>query len=142
MGVSTKSLISLISFALMILIINNVNAANAQYSDLPPPPEKPEKFTSKQQLKEYLVKLHEYYAIIGRPRFGRSFPFISQKQKLSDSNMLPSSHKAELNENFSSELTNEQIPINLIVDLLDHDHNGYTTKEEVFNFISLFIQKL
>ena len=74
MGVSTKSLLSLISFTLMILIINNVNAASAQYSDLPPPPEKPDKFTSKQQLKEYLVKLHEYYAIIGRPRFGRSEP--------------------------------------------------------------------
>jgi hypothetical protein len=59
---------------LTILILLTLEVVNAQYSDLPPPPVKPERFTSKQQLKEYLVKLHEYYAIIGRPRFGRSSP--------------------------------------------------------------------
>ncbi len=40
--------------------------------DLPPPPVKPDHFKTKQDLKDYLVKLHEYYAIIGRPRFGRN----------------------------------------------------------------------
>ena len=62
-----------LSCAMMILSMDMlaVNGVNAQYSDLPPPPQKPDRFTSKQQLKDYLVKLHEYYAIIGRPRFGK-----------------------------------------------------------------------
>jgi hypothetical protein len=62
-----------LSIAIILLSIDilSIKGANAQYSDLPPPPQKPDRFTSKQQLKDYLVKLHEYYAIIGRPRFGR-----------------------------------------------------------------------
>ena len=58
------SAVYLISFAVLISFLCNVNA-EAQYSDLPPPPTKPEKFTSKQQLKEYLVKLHEQSETFG-----------------------------------------------------------------------------
>ncbi len=58
---------------LSIIVMSVLNqVVKCDNSDLPPPPEKPERFTSRQQLKEYLIKLHEYYAIIGRPRFGRS----------------------------------------------------------------------
>ena len=34
------------------------------------PPVKPERFENYKQLKEYLVKCYEYYAIHGRPKFG------------------------------------------------------------------------
>jgi hypothetical protein len=33
---------------------------------------RPRRFRNKQQFKNFLMKLHEYYAIVGRPRFGRS----------------------------------------------------------------------
>lgn len=39
---------------------------------IPTPPIRPLKFRNKQHFKEFLIKLHEYYAIVGRPRFGRS----------------------------------------------------------------------
>ena len=82
-----------LSFAILLLSIDilSTKGVNAQYSDLPPPPQKPERFTSKQQLKDYLVKLHEYYAIIGRPRFGRrSSPSIpnDNNKNLKEEQML------------------------------------------------------
>ncbi|KAL8569798.1 hypothetical protein ACOMHN_006524 [Nucella lapillus] len=36
------------------------------------PPIRPSRFTSPNELKSYLKALNEYYAIVGRPRFGRS----------------------------------------------------------------------
>nr|CAH8845518.1 unnamed protein product [Trichobilharzia regenti] len=35
------------------------------------PPERPAIFESPEALRAYLLKLNEYFAIIGRPRFGR-----------------------------------------------------------------------
>ncbi|CAF1502677.1 unnamed protein product, partial [Didymodactylos carnosus] len=51
------------------------------FSDVPPPPPRPQRFYSRQQLKEYLQKVHEYYSIVGRPRFGRSDSSIRNKMK-------------------------------------------------------------
>ena len=110
------------SFIALFWTLSNVNA-DVQYSDLPPPPTKPDKFTSKQQLKEYLVKLHEYYAIIGRPRFGKrsySLDFQSNEQ-VAD----------------SSELFQEFIPISDIMKILDPNQNGLVSKKELNNFINL-----
>ena len=104
---------------------------SAQYSDLPPPPPKPEKFTSKQQLKEYLIKLHEYYAIIGRPRFGRSYPSAKLIESANDSN--------EVNES-SAEILNNGVPDRLIIELMDENHDGFTSKDEIYSFIKLFRQ--
>lgn len=36
------------------------------------PPERPAEFRSPRELRQYLKALNEYYAIVGRPRFGRS----------------------------------------------------------------------
>lgn len=114
---------SLIAF---VWVVTSVNAY-APYSDLPPPPTKPEKFTSKQQLKEYLVKLHEYYAIIGRPRFGkRSYfqDFLSNEQ-----------------EDNSNELFQELIPISEVIKILDQNQNGLISKQELTKFINFFLKQ-
>ncbi|KAK6182415.1 hypothetical protein SNE40_010115 [Patella caerulea] len=36
------------------------------------PPDRPSEFRSPDELRRYLKALNEYYAIVGRPRFGRS----------------------------------------------------------------------
>ena len=112
-----------VSCLVMISIYNGVSATDTQYSDLPPPPAKPDRFTSKQQLKEYLVKLHEYYAIIGRPRFGRSYLLPEPR--------LNSAEQA-------GELDATAVPTNLIAELIDANGDGYTTKEELYNFLKIF----
>jgi hypothetical protein len=104
----------------------NANAGDSQYSDLPPPPAKPEKFTSKQQLKEYLVKLHEYYAIIGRPRFGRSYQFPAESRS------LPVSSSAEAGD------LDTAVPTNLVAEIIDQNGDGLTTKEELSGFLRIF----
>ncbi|XP_059167437.1 pro-neuropeptide Y-like isoform X2 [Physella acuta] len=35
------------------------------------PPERPEEFKNPAELRRYLKALNEYYAIVGRPRFGK-----------------------------------------------------------------------
>ena len=115
--------IYIFSFIAFVWVVTSVNA-DVQYSDLPPPPTKPEKFTSKQQLKEYLVKLHEYYAIIGRPRFGkRSYfqDFLSNEQ-----------------EDNSNELFQELIPISEVIKILDQNQNGIISNQELTKFIKFF----
>ncbi|XP_074653141.1 pro-neuropeptide Y-like isoform X4 [Tubulanus polymorphus] len=50
--------------------------------NLPGPPERPQVFTSPEALRDYLRQLNEYFAVVGRPRFGRSIqkrhPFITK----------------------------------------------------------------
>ena len=117
----------LILLAVAICLASYANA-ETQYSDLPPPPIKPEKFTSKQQLKEYLVKLHEYYAIIGRPRFGkRSNTFLFRS--------------TEPEEN-SSESFSELVPVNVVIEKLDPNQNGFISKEDFINFINWFNKRI
>lgn len=138
-----KSTCKLAVFCVLVAVAISCIAADgtSQYSDLPPPPVKPEKFTSKQQLKEYLVKLHEYYAIIGRPRFGRSFggSFHNKRPML-----FPSESERDLmaSENFASESADTSIPTPMIVELIDQNNDGVTTKEELFSFLKIFNSKL
>lgn len=115
---------------------------SAQYSDLPPPPPKPEKFTSKQQLKEYLIKLHEYYAIIGRPRFGRSYPSAAPNGNNNIlSSLMESRGEADSGEiESSTEILSNAVPDSLILELMDENHDGFTSKDEMYNFIKLFHQ--
>jgi hypothetical protein len=123
----TNMLVLFASCLVMISICGTVSSAaspDSQYSDLPPPPVKPEKFTSKQQLKEYLVKLHEYYAIIGRPRFGRSY--------LLPERSLPVSQSAEAGD------LDTAVPTNLVAEVIDQNGDGLTTKEELSNFLKIF----
>lgn len=106
-----------VSFLVIISLCKSVHAVENQYSDLPPPPAKPERFTSKQQLKDYLVKLHEYYAIIGRPRFGRS------------------SHVSDSAE--STEGKEHLVPVTLVIDVMDINGDGFLSKDELRNFVKV-----
>lgn len=132
---------------LLIMIINNINAqTDHNSSDLPPPPQKPERFTSKQQLKEYLVKLHEYYAIIGRPRFGRSYNV--QQEDLSQKFDFNEQHNADQgisNENIAYLLPNAfkspEHSISYIFELLDSDKDGLITKSEFLKFFKSLSQQ-
>lgn len=137
---------------MLIMIVNHISAQSDPSSELPPPPQKPERFTSKQQLKEYLVKLHEYYAIIGRPRFGRSYNM--QQEDASSSSSSSSNMKTRVNNLNTnndnkyveqSEISNENMAyfmpnalrsnsISFIFELLDLDKDGLITKSEFLKF--------
>ncbi|CAF3611350.1 unnamed protein product [Rotaria sordida] len=69
-------------WVMFILISVQVVQILAAFSDIPPPPIRPDRFHSREELKRYLQLVHEYYAIIGRPRFGRSL--IEQRSSLND----------------------------------------------------------
>ncbi|CAF2772656.1 unnamed protein product [Rotaria sp. Silwood2] len=71
-----------LSWIILILISVQVVQTLSAFSDVPPPPLRPERFHSREELKRYLQLVHEYYAIIGRPRFGRSL--FEQRSSLSD----------------------------------------------------------
>jgi hypothetical protein len=59
-----STILSLVFLSIMIIEIQ----AELVLPQLPPV--KPERFENYKQLKEYLVKCYEYYAIHGRPKFG------------------------------------------------------------------------
>jgi hypothetical protein len=61
---------------------SNAGSLSSKFLDMVPPPLKPDQFKSKQELKDYLVKLHQYYSYIARPRFGKRSNFY-------DTNYLP-----------------------------------------------------
>ncbi|CAF0767091.1 unnamed protein product [Adineta steineri] len=65
---------SRVSWIMFIVIAIQMAGILSVFTDVPPPPTRPERFHSREELKRYLQLVHEYYAIIGRPRFGRSQP--------------------------------------------------------------------
>lgn len=118
-------------------------AQSPSYSDLPPPPPKPEKFTSKQQLKDYLIKLHEYYAIIGRPRFGR------RSFDMSASSLVAAAPAyVDFNDDFDDATSYEHatgagrrvMPDKLVLELVDQNRDGYASKKELNDFVKLWNQ--
>ncbi|CAF3401122.1 unnamed protein product [Rotaria sp. Silwood1] len=44
----------------------------ASFTEVPPPPKRPERFNSREELKRYLQKVHEYHTILGRWRLRRN----------------------------------------------------------------------
>lgn len=61
---------SLLLAIIMSILINEINAA----TDYPSPPAVPTRFENPQEVQKYLTQLHNYYLVVGRPRFGkRSF---------------------------------------------------------------------
>lgn len=63
----TKFFSIILSLSLLGIMIIKIQAESV----LPQlPPVKPKRFENYKQLKEYLVKCYEYYAIHGRPKFG------------------------------------------------------------------------
>ncbi|KAI3383679.1 hypothetical protein SNEBB_009263 [Seison nebaliae] len=69
-----------LSKILLILTVGSV--CYAQFSDLPAPPNKPDRFQSKSELRDYLRKLHDYYSVVGRPRFGKRNPLVTNGEKV------------------------------------------------------------
>ncbi|CAF1527672.1 unnamed protein product [Rotaria sp. Silwood1] len=61
-----------VSWIVFIFLAIQTTQILSGFTDVPPPPPRPERFHSREELKRYLQLVHEYYAIIGRPRFGRS----------------------------------------------------------------------
>ncbi|BFZ06519.1 hypothetical protein BsWGS_09558 [Bradybaena similaris] len=49
------------------------------------PPERPREFRNPSELRQYLKELNEYYAIMGRPRFGKRNGAIGYSDYLSPS---------------------------------------------------------
>ena len=61
-------------FALMYLLVVQTHQTDAKAKrELPSPSTPPEKFTSRQELREFLKKLHEYAKVVLQLRSGRSF---------------------------------------------------------------------
>jgi hypothetical protein len=58
------ALVALLALSLMVLDV----ACSAQMLS---PPERPREFRNPSELRQYLKELNEYYAIMGRPRFGK-----------------------------------------------------------------------
>ena len=56
---------SVLVAALCSILINQSEAAN----DYPSPPPVPSKFENPEEVQKYLKLLHNYYLIVGRPRF-------------------------------------------------------------------------
>ncbi|XP_052092380.1 pro-neuropeptide Y-like isoform X1 [Mytilus californianus] len=50
-----------------LLVINEVTGHDAMLR----PPSKPDYFQNPKQLRRYLKELNDFYAIVGRPRFGK-----------------------------------------------------------------------
>ena len=65
-------------------------------SDVATPPPRPERFSSKKELKDYVAKLHEYYAVMGRPRFGRSSPSVVRPLQHQQQQQLHEQHEQQL----------------------------------------------
>ncbi|KAH3704343.1 hypothetical protein DPMN_079822 [Dreissena polymorpha] len=58
--------------ALFCAISILVAAVNSMPDAMLAPPGRPSEFRTPDQLRTYLKALNDYYAIVGRPRFGRS----------------------------------------------------------------------
>lgn len=71
LSVMKNTTLNLLAGSLTLLLLL---ATFATAQDMTGPPERPEFFRNPAELREYLKALNEYYAIVGRPRFGRSAP--------------------------------------------------------------------
>ncbi|CAF3855257.1 unnamed protein product [Rotaria sordida] len=83
MSIIKDKLANRISWIIFIFLAIHTAQVLSGFTDVPPPPPRPERFHSREELKRYLQLVHEYYAIIGRPRFGRSI----QKLKINPSDV-------------------------------------------------------
>lgn len=66
----------IVSFILSIVLAVIISQSSA--TEYPSPPTVPSKFESADDVQRYLNQLHNYYLVVGRPRFGkRNFDFSS-----------------------------------------------------------------
>lgn len=146
--------------------------SQAQYSDLPPPPKPPSVFTSIKQVNEYLIKLMAYQAITTREKFGkRSAQSISNDnlsnkrgknlheifKKHQNEQLCQPVHIYTINEANSRNNKkilkilqsytegngiNYTIPTIEFSEFFDTNKDGYTTIEELQNFINYCCVKM
>ncbi|XP_064594495.1 pro-neuropeptide Y-like isoform X2 [Liolophura sinensis] len=58
----------LVALLVAVVLVVGVTSQDSMLA----PPDRPTEFRSPNELRRYLKALNEYYAIVGRPRFGRS----------------------------------------------------------------------
>ena len=96
-----------INFCILVLFFSlAVIHSTTNATEYPTPPPVPAKFENAKDLQMYLGKLHNYYMIVGRPRFGKR-SFIAEEQEESNKLPLVSSTTDESQEKNDSELMNE-----------------------------------
>jgi hypothetical protein len=83
------------TFILSIVLAVIISQSSA--TEYPSPPTVPSKFESADDVQRYLNQLHNYYLVVGRPRFGkRNFEFSSFKNAEANRNVpnkkIESSH--------------------------------------------------
>ncbi|CAF1062464.1 unnamed protein product [Rotaria magnacalcarata] len=59
------------TIAHILLVAALIHLLEASFTEVPPPPKRPERFNSREELKKYLQKVHEYHMIVGRWRLRR-----------------------------------------------------------------------
>uniref|UniRef100_A0A0B6Y8W1 Neuropeptide Y n=1 Tax=Arion vulgaris TaxID=1028688 RepID=A0A0B6Y8W1_9EUPU len=57
--------------AVFLLVVSMVILEVTCSTQMLTPPERPREFRHPNELRQYLKELNEYYAIMGRPRFGK-----------------------------------------------------------------------
>jgi len=107
-----------LSIYLSIGLIISIAVIQLNATEYPSPPTVPTKFESADDVQRYLNQLHNYYLVVGRPRFGkRSFDFSPFKN-------------AELNRN----IQNKKMESSHLFSLMDLNGDDYISREE-FNRI-------
>ncbi|CAF1039086.1 unnamed protein product [Rotaria sordida] len=88
MSIIKDKLANRMSWIIFIFLAIHTAQVLSGFTDVPPPPPRPERFHSREELKRYLQLVHEYYAIIGRPRFGRSIQKLKINPKWRQINII------------------------------------------------------
>lgn len=114
---STKN--QLLTFGLMFLVVSIV-LKQLDATEYPTPPPVPAKFESPQDVQRYLNQLHNYYMVVGRPRFGKrtplgtlltdTLPYLKQQQQQSNSQFNDYDLTLKPNNNINNDyLSTEQL---------------------------------
>lgn len=91
---------------LVLVLVCSLTILNSNATEYPTPPPVPAKFENAKEIQTYLGKLHNYYMIVGRPRFGKR-SFASEVE----SNESPYASSDELAENTDDKLMSEALAL-------------------------------
>jgi hypothetical protein len=64
-----------------VMIFGLLALSQLDATEYPAPPRIPAKFNTPEEVQQYLGKLHNYYVMVGRPRFGKRSFDSDAKQK-------------------------------------------------------------
>jgi len=73
-----------ISMILSLAAVCLLVLSSADATEYPAPPQVPKKFNSPEEVQQYLGKLHNYYVMVGRPRFGKRANFDGMLNRAED----------------------------------------------------------